>query len=271
MARPVAFVVMLLAMLATGLLGVQSAGAAPGTFDVAVTMDGIDAAEASAGDPIRLFPDKSVDVVLTMTNNRAEALSLRQVQFNGRVIGLNFFSYATAVDATIDPGQTQTLKYRIDLTGLRGQATGLIGAQVVLIDTSGKTVTTIETVTDVDGSLMSVYGLFGVALVVLTALAVIDAAIGLARHRLSANRWQRGVRLLLPGVGIGLVVAFSASVARLWVPSTGLWLVMAGLTAAVFFALGYFSPTPDDDDDDDEDDELLDDETQDIRFNEPRR
>lgn len=44
-------------------------------------------------------------------------------------------------------------------------------------------------------------------------------------------------------------------------PDTGLWLVSAGLTAAVFFGLGYFSPTPDDLDGDDElDDDNLDDE-----------
>ena len=40
--------------------------------------------------------------------------------------------------------------------------------------------------------------------------------------RLSANRWRRGLRLLTPGIGIGLVLVFSASVARWWVPRTEL-------------------------------------------------
>jgi len=47
------------------------------------------------------------------------------------------------------------------------------------------------------------------------------------------------------------VFAFTASVARWWVPSTHSWLLASGITAATFFVLGYFSPTPDDEDEDD--------------------
>jgi hypothetical protein len=77
-------------------------------------------------------------------------------------------------------------------------------------------------------------------------LALIDAAFGIATHRLSANRWQRGLRLLAPGIGVGLVLTFSASVARLWVPDGERWLLIGGLTAAAFFAIGYFAPVPGD-------------------------
>ena len=109
-------------------------------------------------------------------------------------------------------------------------------------------------VADVRGSLWSVYGLLGLALLVLTTLAIVDAAIAIRRHKDSQNRWRRGLRMLTPGIGIGLVLAFTASIARWWVPSTQQWLLVAGVTAALFFVLGYFSPTPDDDADEDEDD-----------------
>lgn len=66
------------------------------------------------------------------------------------------------------------------------------------------------------------------------------------------NRFRRALRLLSPGIGVGLVLAFTASVARWWVPHTATWLLTAGVTAAVFFALGYVSPTRDDTDEDDE-------------------
>lgn len=69
--------------------------------------------------------------------------------------------------------------------------------------------------TDVRGSLISVYGLFGIALAVLTALALLDAALALARHRLSRTAGSEGCGCWHPGSGIGLIVAFSASVARL--------------------------------------------------------
>jgi hypothetical protein len=100
-------------------------------------------------------------------------------------------------------------------------------------------------ISDVRGSLLSVYGLFGIALLVLTVLASIDAGLAIRRHRLSGNRWLRGLRLLTPGVGVGLVLLFTATVVRLWVPRTPVWLIIAAGTAAAFFALGYFTPTPD--------------------------
>ena len=51
--------------------------------------------------------------------------------------------------------------------------------------------------------------------------------------------------MLTPGVGVGLVLLFTATVLRLWVPPTPVWLNIAAGTAAAFFALGYFTPTPD--------------------------
>ena len=47
---------------------------------------------------------------------------------------------------------------------------------------------------------------------------------------------MRGVRLLTPGVGVGLVLLFTATVVRVWVPRTPVWLVIAAGTAAAFFA-----------------------------------
>ena len=161
-------------------------------------------------------------------------------------MGLNFFTYATSVDFTVPAANSDTFHYRLDLTGLRGQATGLIGGQLIIRDAAGDSIATVPMVPDVRGSVLSVYGLFGIALLVLTVLALIDAAFGIATHRLSANRWQRGLRLLAPGIGVGLVLTFSASVARLWVPDGGRWLLIGGLTAAACFAIGYFAPVPGD-------------------------
>jgi hypothetical protein len=222
-------------------------------------VNGEDVSGASASQPLRLNPGEAVTVDVMLTNGGGDAVDVRRVELAGRVVGLSFFSYATTVNLTVGPGETDSLRYSLDLIGLDGQATGLIGGAVTAYDAEGNSIATIPTVTDVRGSLWSVYGLFGIAMAVLTALALLDAALGIARHRLSANRWQRGVRLLAPGVGIGLVIAFSASVARMWVPSTGSWLALAGVTAAVFFILGYFSPTPDDDEDLDDEDDLDDD------------
>jgi hypothetical protein len=242
-----------IALLVCAFVGSAVATAAPPEkVTMTATINGQDVGAASAGNPVRLHPGESVTIAVELTNHGTEAVDIRRVELAGRVVGLTFFSYATSVQFTVQPGAKDTLRYQLDLTGLEGQATGLIGGALTVIGTGGHRIASIPTITDVRGSLVSVYGLFGIALAVLTALAVLDAALAVARHRLSLNRWKRGLRVLAPGVGIGLVVAFSASVARLWVPSTGLWLVLAGLTAAVFFTLGYFSPTPHDEEDEDD-------------------
>lgn len=249
----------LIALLACAFIGTAAAGAQPGAVTMSAKINGQDVGATNTSHPLRLDPGKSVDVAIELTNHRTQAVDVRRVELAGKVVGLTFFNYSTAVQFTVQPGATDTLRYRLDLVGLDGQATGLIGGALTVVDSDGNAIASIPTVTDVRGSLLSVYGLFGIALVVLTALALLDAALAVARHRLSENRWQRGLRLLAPGVGIGLVLAFSASVARLWVPSIGLWLALAGLTAAVFFAAGYFSPTPHGEEEDEDLDEDLDD------------
>lgn len=252
------WIAVLIGLVACTFAGALNANAQTYTVTMSATIDGQDLGVAAGSDPVRLEPDSWADVAVELTNSGNEAVRVRRVGLVGRVVGLTFFSYSTTVDLTLPPGGSDTLRYQLDLTDLGGQATGLIGGELAVADTAGNTIVAVPTVTDVRGSLFSVYGLFGIALVVLTALALVDVALALARHRLPANRWQRGLRFLAPGVGIGLVSAFSTSVARIWVPETGRWLVLAGFTAVAFFALGYFSPTPDDEDDDDIDYDDLD-------------
>ncbi|MFI7665904.1 hypothetical protein [Nocardia sp. NPDC049526] len=218
--------------------------AKPQGVDLSATIDDRDIAETSATEPLRLQPNSTIRVAIALTNNSDGALHIRRVDLAGHVLGLTFFSYSTAVELTIAPGRSEALKYRLDLTGLEGQATGLIVADLAVIGDDGAPIASIPLDTDVRGSLYSVYGLFGIALAVLTALAIADAALAIARHRLSTNRWQRGLRLLAPGIGIGLIFGFTASVLRWWVPDTGLWLAVAGVAASVGFLLGYCSPTP---------------------------
>jgi multisubunit Na+/H+ antiporter MnhG subunit len=169
------------------------------------------------------------------------------------VLGLTLFSFATGVELTVPPGASGTVHYQLDLNDLKHQATGLIDTELIVRNHARDQVAVVHMVADVRGSLWSVYGLLGLALLVLTALATVDAAIAIARHKDSQNRWRRGLRLLTPGIGIGLVLAFSASVVRWWVPSTRLWLLVAGVTAVAFFVLGYFSPTPENEDEDEDD------------------
>lgn len=248
----------LLAVMLTALTATPaaSAGADPtesttGTVQLSASLNGQDLGAATAEKPLRLDPHEPPPmVVVTVTNNGASAVNVQRVQFAGNVVGLSFFSYDTAVRLTVAPGETGTVGYGLDVSGLEGQATGMIGGTLEILDEQAQVVASVPTVTDVRGSLTSVYGLFGLALLVLTVFAIADAALSIARHRLMANRWRRGMRLLTPGIGIGLVLVFTLSAAGVWVPTTGRWLIVAGLFACGFFLLGYLSPTPDEDNED---------------------
>ncbi|WP_405161701.1 lamin tail domain-containing protein [Nocardia sp. NBC_01499] len=242
------------------------AGARPDGVDMTANFDGHDIAGTSVERPLRLVPDSTVRVAIELTNNTSAPVEVRHVDLSGHVLGLSFFSYSTAIELTVAPGKSESLQYQLELRGLAGQATGLIGGELAVYGASDAVVTAIPLITDVRGSLWSVYGLFGIALAVLTALGIADAALTIARQRLSANRGQRGLRVLAPGLGIGLVFAFTASVARWWVPDTSLWLAFAGVTAAVAFLLGYASPPPEpehneDNDIDDAPDDIAESET----------
>ncbi|MRH89177.1 hypothetical protein GFY24_17255 [Nocardia sp. SYP-A9097] len=219
-------------------------GSAEGGVRTNVTIEGRAISGADARNPVRLDPGKVSQVVVEVVNGTAKPVTVRRVDLAGHVLGLNFFSYSTSVELTVAAGKSDKLTYRLDPAGLDGQATGLIGADLTLIGADGKPLTSAHTVVDVRGSLLSVYGLFGIILAVLTALAIADAALTVAGHRLSVNRWQRGLRLLAPGLGLGLMIGFTASVGRWWVPGTPLWLALAGVTATLFFLAGYLSPTP---------------------------
>lgn len=239
----------------TVLLVAPGAGAAE-SVGMTVTVNGQDIATAGPTNPVRLDPHSPAQVQVNLDNDTAAPVAVAAVDLSGHVLGLTFFSYHTAVGLTVPPGQTQSLNFELDLSGLDGQATGLINGTVLVRGDDGTVLGDISTVTDVRGSLMSVYGLFGLALALLTALAVLDAALGIARRRLHENRWRRGLRMLTPGIGIGLVLAFTLSATRVWAPTLDRWLLLAGGFAAGFFILGYLTPTPDRDEDfDDEMDE----------------
>lgn len=54
---------------------------------------------------------------LGVTVNVQSAGSPRPCGVVGRVLGLRFFNYSTAVQLTVSPGTTDTLRYRLDLYG----------------------------------------------------------------------------------------------------------------------------------------------------------
>jgi hypothetical protein len=242
-------IVLLIAVPCWILFSSGSAAAQTDHVTMSASVGGRDISSANADYPITLQPGQPVDVAVKFINSSTEPVTVHRIVLRGTVLGLTLFTYDSYVDFTVPPASNSTLSYRLDLAELGTQATGLIHADLSAIDTAGQPIAKVGTVTDVRGSLTSVYGSFGIALVVLTALSLLDVALAVHRRTLPNNRWRRGLRLLAPGIGLGLIMAFSTSVLRVWVPTTERWLLIAGITSAVFFTLGYFASATHDVDD----------------------
>jgi hypothetical protein len=239
------------ALLAVTLTG-TAALAQEGVFRAAI--DDRDVSESTETRPITLVPAEPSVIAVDVTNSTSSAVLIKTVRIEGKVIGLTFFAYDTSVGMNLDPGASGSRRFALDLGGLDGQATGLIPGSVKLLDGDRRVVAEERAVFDVRGSLRSVYGLFGMGVAFITLVSFLASLIALARHRLPANRWRRALRFLTPGLGLGLVVNFTLSATRVFVPGLGRWLTIMVVTGLVFFGVGYLTPTPPDEDEDEEDD-----------------
>jgi hypothetical protein len=226
-----------------------------GAVTLSATIDGHSLAASSASHPIKLNPNSPAVVDVKVENRTAHTVTVQTVDLEGRVAELTFFQFDTSVDLVAHPGQTSKLVFRLDLGGLGGQATGLFPSALTLLSPTRSKVASQSLVVDVRGSLGSVYGLFGIVLLVLTALAFASSLVALARRRLSPNRWLRATRMLTPGIGLGLVFVFALSAFRVLLPSNAHGVEAIVAFGAVFFVLGYLTPAPESEDIDDLDDD----------------
>jgi hypothetical protein len=227
---------------------VVSAFPRPAVATTSVTLDarvdGRPVREATETRPIRLDPDRPAVLSVEVVNPGSSVVTVRTVRLEGVVMGLTFFAYDTAVGMVVPAGGRSERRFELDLAGLGGQAIGLIPGSVTLLDADRDEVASEPVVVDVRGSLLSVYGAFGLAVAFLTVLSFLGALVGLARHRLPPNRWRRALRFLTPGIGLGLVLNFTLSATRVYVPRLGRWTGIVAACAVVLFVVGYLTPSP---------------------------
>jgi hypothetical protein len=258
-----------LAVVAAALLGpAPTVAAATRAVSLSASLNGTNLAHATEAHPVHITPGKSLLVALRLQNSTAAPVPIGSVDLNGRVAGLTFFSFQTSVSFDVPPGQSKSLAYVLDTTGLKGQATGLVPSSLDVSEPSGHLVASQAFVSDVNGSLISVYGLFGLGILVLTVLALIEVLLALAHGRLPVNRWRRGIRFMVPSLGIGGVLVFTLSAFGKWLPSNGHWLTILAIFGVVGFAVGYLTPTPlvpgEEAEGDDEDEETDDEDQEEI-------
>lgn len=222
------------------LLGAPPAAADSGALGLRATIDGTPITDATIG----VDPAKVVTLVVTATNSGSAPVRVHSVRLTGVALALTFFSYDTTAPFEVPSHASTTRTFVLDLGDLSGQATGLLPTSVELLDAGRGTLGEASTVADVRGSLWSVYGVFGLAMLVLTVLAWTTALLALARHRLAPNRWRRGLRFLPAGFGTGLVAVITLSVLRLVPPEPAIEIPVVLGAAAIALLLGYLTPHP---------------------------
>lgn len=208
------------------------------------SVDGHDVASATSNSPLTLDPARPARVSLDITNTAGHDVQIRGMRLEGRVMGLSFFSFTTRIDAVVHAGETTHRDLELDLGDLQGQAVGLIPARLTLLSPGHEELASRSLVTDVRGSVTSVYGTFGLVVLLVTTGMGIGLALAVARGRLPLNRWQRAVRFLPVGIGLGLTATFSLSSTRLLTPGGGVWGPAVLGCGAVAFLIGYLTPNP---------------------------
>ncbi|MBE1501568.1 hypothetical protein H4696_008668 [Amycolatopsis lexingtonensis] len=221
-------------------LGAPAASADSGSLEVQVSIDQRPIEDAT----VPIDPASQVELKVVATNSGTAPVKVRSVRLSGVALALTFFAYDTTAPFEVPARGSATRTFVLDLGDLSGQATGLLPSSVELLDAQRATLGEATTVADVRGSVWSVYGVFGLAMLVLTILAWAAALLALARHRLAPNRWRRGLRFLPAGFGTGLVAVISLSVLRLVPPEPAIEIPVVLGAAAIAFLLGYLTPHP---------------------------
>lgn len=236
-------------LVVSALVGLATPGRAVDGVTLEAVIEGRPVSRSSEREPIQLRPRDPASLELRVTNAGTAPVEVRTVRLQGEVMGLTFFAYDTSVSFTVAPNTTEARSFALDLVGLGGQATGLIRGSVAILDGTRRNLTSERLVVDVRGSLWSVYGMFGIAVLLLTVLSLGGALLALARHQLPENRWRRGLRFLTPGLGLGLFAVFTLSALRVLVPRPGVWIPILLVVGGGAFVAGYLTPSPDDEDD----------------------
>ena len=242
----------------TGLLVAVAAALPVGTARadsgvvVVASVDGHAVADADANNPLVLHPADDTLVRVEVANHGSSPVEVRSVRLRAKVLGLAFFSYTTRVDLTVAPGSTGTRTFALDLSDLDGQATGLLPAEVDALAPGHTVLASQRATVDVKGKLLSVYGVFGLAVAGIVLLLLVTLGLRLVRRTLPDSRWSRASLFAVPGLGLGLVAVFTLGALRVLVPAQGTALVLLAGGTVVGLVLGYLTPAPGDEADRDE-------------------
>jgi hypothetical protein len=228
----------------SGLIAAPSAGASSEGVVVIAHIGGHDVAQSSSSDPVNLNPNRVTTLRLSISNQTQHPITIETVRIQGSVLGLTFFAYQITVNDFVRAGGRQHDNLPINLTGLSGEAKGLMGGSVALIRPDGSTLASVPLVSNVEGSIWSIYGVFGLLIALLTLIGLLVSLILLGRGKLPRNRLVRSLRFGAPGLGLGFTIIFTLSATGVLSPAPDNEITILLVTTVVGLVAGYLTPTP---------------------------
>jgi hypothetical protein len=195
---------------------------------------------------------------MTMTNTSDLPQAVRYLRLEGEMLGLTFLTYTTRIAVELGPGETRNVTVPLDFFDIDSQAHGYLRSKLALYAPGNdrQLLATDEFAVDVRGSVTSTMALFALLLFIVTAGSIFLNLQGLARRTLPANRFRRGLRFAVSGLGVGMLLTVAFSVLRIFpLPSVAWWPLLI-IPMAIAFSAGYAAPGANDDFDEEELDDL---------------
>lgn len=234
-------------------------GSTDEVLDITATIDGIDLNDANAANPLPLSTTES-QLSMTMTNTSDETQAVRYLRLEGEMLGLTFLTYTTRIAVELGPGETREVTVPLDFFDIDSQGHGYLRSKLALYAPGDdrQLLATDDFAVDVRGNVTSTMALFALLLFIVTAGSIFLNLQGLARRTLPPNRFRRGIRFAVSGLGVGMLLTVAFSVLRIFPLPSVAWWPLVIIPMVITFAAGYLAPGANDDFDEEELDDLRD-------------
>jgi len=199
---------------------------------------------SSSSDPIVVDPTRNSVLTLDMHNHGATATTVRQVQIRGTAFGITLMAYDVTINARIPAADTVHVEVPVEFVDLGKQADGLLPATIRLLDPGQAQLAAQNFTVDIQGSPSSLMAIFTMVVAIATGVSIASIWIAIGRRRLPRSRLQRGIRLAISGIGIGITLTLFLSEVLLVTPKGQVWIPLVLVPTVAAFLLGVLSPGP---------------------------